>query len=49
MAPHATCEQRLADEDHELDNDGDVGELAAQVSELWEQLTGATETGDRRT
>jgi dephospho-CoA kinase len=40
MAAQATRDQRVAVADVVIDNDGDLADLSAQVSALWERLSG---------
>lgn len=46
MAAQASREARLAVADHVLPNDGDLAELAEQVSRLWAELSGGRRTVD---
>lgn len=46
MAAQASREARLAVADHVLRNDGDLAELAEQVSRLWAELSGGRRTVD---
>lgn len=46
MAAQASREARLAVADHVLSNDGDLAQLAEQVSRLWAELSGGRRTVD---
>lgn len=46
MAAQASREARLAVADHVLPNDGDLAQLAEQVSRLWAELSGGRRTVD---
>ena len=46
MAAQASHDERLAVADHVLPNDGDLAQLAEQVSRLWAELSGGRRTVD---